>query len=167
MTVQSVATTGPPVMGWSGHFLGGGIATASPPLVGGNSLRNLVNRPDLPDPDPVAAAAETPASTALPTPTPLPSDYAFNRFVREMANCYQQNGQVATLEEVEADIIHDVPLAVEHLMRLCADNLCEEQEPWHQISGRVGWNAPHRRRAIAPTTPIGRISGVLAPQSDF
>ena len=87
----------------------------------------------------MAAAAETPTFTARPTPTPLPRQYAFSHFVREMANCYQQNGQVATLEEVEADIIHDVPLAVEHLMRLCADNLCEEQEPWHQISGRVGW----------------------------
>lgn len=56
-----------------------------------------------------------------------------------MGNCYDQRGIVATLEEVEADIMVDVPLAVNSLLRLYADDLCEEQDPWHQIAGRVGW----------------------------
>lgn len=88
--------------------------------------------------DPVAAAAETPTFTARPTLTPLPRQYAFSHFVRETANCYQRNGQEATPAEVEADIMHDVPLAAERLMRLYADNLCEEQESWRQMSG-IGW----------------------------
>ena len=28
---------------------------------------------------------------------------------------------------------------VNALMKLYADNLCQEQDPWHRIAGRVGW----------------------------
>ena len=91
-----------------------------------------------------------PATVAVPTPTPeptaipreeyqLPRQYAFAHFVNEMAACYDQHGQPSTLEVVEVDIMHDVPAAVGTLMRLYADNACEEVEPWHQIPGRAGW----------------------------
>ena len=100
----------------------------------------------------MAAAAETPTFTARPTLTPLPRQCAFSHFVRETANCYQRNGQVATLEEVDADIMQGVPLAAERRMRLYADNLCEEQESWRQMSGRVGW------MLCAPDVPLPKPS---------
>ena len=92
----------------------------------------------------VAPVAVAPTATPEPTPIPreeyqLPRQYGFVHFVNEMAACYDQNGQVATLEAVEADIMVDVPVAVSTLMRLYADNLCQEVEPWHQIPGRAGW----------------------------
>ena len=92
------------------------------------------------EPPPVAAATTTPEPTPIPREEyQLPRQYAFVHFVNEMAACYDQNGQAATLETVEADIMHDVPDAVGTLMRLYADNQCEEVEPWHQIPGRAGW----------------------------
>ena len=97
-------------------------------------------------PEPVAAVVEVAAPTATPepvilsdSPTPLPSQYAFTHFVNEMADCYQQQGLPSSLESVEADIMVDVPVAVNALMRLYADNRCQEEDPWHQIRGRVGW----------------------------
>ena len=126
-------------------LIGGGVAAALVIMVAGNSLCNLANAPDDPDPEPVAAAdvpTPAPASGLIPdrpTPTPLPSQYAFTHFVEEMANCYEQRGLDGTPEGVEADIMQDVPLAVNSLLRLYTDNLCEERDPWHQIRGRVGW----------------------------
>ena len=95
-------------------------------------------------PDPAPATAAVPTATPEPTPIPreeyqLPRQYAFVHFVNEMAACYDQHDQPSTLEVVEADIMHDVPAAVGTLMRLYADNACEEVEPWHQIPGRAGW----------------------------
>ena len=96
--------------------------------------------PDETLPAPVAAPAPTPEPTAIPREEyQLPRQYAFVHFVNEMAGCYDQNGQVATLEAVEADIMADVPSAVATLMGLYAANRCEEAEPWHQIPGRIGW----------------------------
>lgn len=101
-----------------------------------------------PEPEPTPAAAEvaTPTPTPIPavlpsrpTPTPLPQQYSFQHFVREMAACYEQRGLDPTLTIVEADIMQDVPLAVTELMRLYSENDCEEEAPWHQIKGRVGW----------------------------
>ena len=92
----------------------------------------------------MAAADPTPTpDTSIlsdrPTPTPLPRQYAFTHFVNEMAACYRQRGLEGTLEDVEADIMLDVPLAINELMKLYAAEECEEEYPWHQISGRVGW----------------------------
>ena len=94
--------------------------------------------------DTSAAPVAAPTATPEPTPIPreeyqLPKQYAFVHFVNEMSACYGQNGQPATLETVEADIMQDVPLAVSTLMRLYADNQCEEVAPWNQIPGRAGW----------------------------
>ena len=91
-----------------------------------------------------APVAVAPTATPEPTPIPreeyqLPRQYAFVHFVNEMAACYDQNGQVSTLEAVEADIMADVPSAVSTLMGLYAANRCEEADPWHQIPGRIGW----------------------------
>lgn len=93
-----------------------------------------------------APAAPVPVSTPTPEPTAIPREeyqlprqYAFVHFVNEMAACYDQHGQPADLETVEADIMHDVPTAVSTLLRLYADNRCEEVDPWHQIPGRAGW----------------------------
>ena len=99
---------------------------------------------EVPAPVPVAEAepepTPTPQLSILPImPTPLPSQYAFTHFVNEMANCFKQKGDPASLEIVEASIMADVPVAVGTLMRLYADNLCQEQEPWNQIPGRMGW----------------------------
>ena len=95
-------------------------------------------------PDPAPASVSVPTATPEPTPIPreefqLPRQYAFVHFVNEMSACYDQHGQPSTLEVVEADIMHDVPAAVGTLMRLYADNQCEDVEPWHQIPGRAGW----------------------------
>jgi len=96
--------------------------------------------------DDAAPVAPVPVATPTPEPTPIPREeyrlprqYAFVHFVNEMAACYDQHGQSSTLEVVEADIMHDVPMAVSTLLRLYADNACEEVEPWHQIPGRSGW----------------------------
>ena len=89
---------------------------------------------------PVAVATPTPEPTPIPRDEyQLPRQYAFVHFVNEMAACYDQNGQVATLETVEADIMADVPNAVGALMGLYSANRCEEAAPWHQIPGRIGW----------------------------
>ena len=126
-------------------IIGGGIGAAFLVIVAGNSLCGLANAPDVPEPEPVAAAAaptpspETSLLSERPTPTPLPSQYSFSHFVNEMSDCFSQRGDPASLEEVEASIMADVPHAVNMLMRLYHDNLCVEEDPWHQISGRVGW----------------------------
>ena len=89
---------------------------------------------------PPAIPTATPEPTAIPREEyRLPKQYAFVHFVNEMAACYDQNGQPASLETVEADIMQDVPTAVGTLLRLYADDVCEEVEPWHQIPGRAGW----------------------------
>ena len=96
-------------------------------------------------PDPTPAAVETtpeptPVTALLPDrPTPMPSQYSFAHFVEEMADCYKQQGLASSPEAVEADIMADVPVAVNALMRLYADNLCQEEDQWHQIRGRMGW----------------------------
>ena len=119
--------------------IGGGIALAVLLFVGGDWVCKASVAPD-PVPTPVAAPTPIPEPTAIPREEyRLPKQYAFVHFVNEMAACYDQAGQPATLESVEADIMADVPMAVSTLMRLYADNRCEEVEPWHQISGRAGW----------------------------
>ena len=103
---------------------------------------NSVNSsgPDEPVVAPVAVAMPTPEPTPIPRDEyQLPRQYAFVHFVNEMAACYEQNGQVATLETVEADIMADVPNAVGALMGLYSANQCEAAAPWHQIPGRIGW----------------------------
>ena len=114
-------------------------------LWAGDAIAKAASAPDAPEPAPATAIPEptpTPVTALIPdrpTPTPLPSQYAFTHFVREMANCYRQRGLEASLEGVEADIMVDVPLAVNELMKLYSNNECAEEEPWHQIRGRVGW----------------------------
>ena len=120
-------------------LIGGGIALVVLIFVAGDSMCKAAAAPP-PAPTPVA----TPTPTPEPTPIPrdeyqLPKQYAFVHFVNEMAACYHQHGQPATLEAVEADIMADVPMGVATLMRLYAENQCEEVEPWHQIPGRSGW----------------------------
>ncbi len=126
----------------------GGTALAALILViwAGDCMAKVVNSPDAPESVPAVAVAEAPTLTPVaglipdrPTPTPLPAQYSFSHFVEEMSVCYRQRGIVATLEGVEADIMVDVPLAVNSLLRLYADDLCAEEDPWHQIRGRVGW----------------------------
>ena len=100
-------------------------------------------------------------SSLADRPTPLPSQYAFTHFVNEMADCYQQQGLPSSLESVEADIMVDVPVAVNALMKLYADNLCREEDPvapdhaaaWAGCSGPPTCPCPtcprpsHRNRA--------------------
>ena len=128
---------------WPWLLGGGGVGILLLGLVL-NFAVAAASAPDTPPPTPTPQAAPTPTPDLSllpdrPTPTPLPSQYAFTHFVSEMAACYEQNGQAATLEEVEADIMVDVPLAVNELMKLYAENRCVEEDPWHQIPGRVGW----------------------------
>ena len=93
-----------------------------------------------PAPAPVTQAVPTPEPTPIPREEyQLPKQYAFVHFVNETAACYDQFGQPATLEAVEADIMVDVPLAVSALLSHYAANRCGEIEPWHQIPGRMGW----------------------------
>ena len=54
-------------------------------------------------------------------------------------NCYQQRGLESNLDRVEADIMVDVPVAVNFLMRHYADSMFAEEDPCHQIKGRVSW----------------------------
>ena len=125
-------------------LIGGPVVVLLLLILGGDSLCKAGRSESAPEP--VAAVVEVAAPTATPAPvgqddrpTPLPSQYAFTHFVNEMADCYQQQGLPSSLESVEADIMVDVPVAVNALMKLYADNLCEEEDPWHQIRGRVGW----------------------------
>ena len=96
-----------------------------------------------PEPEPVVQAA-----TVTPAPAPLalsdrqsslPDEYAFNHFVRELDECYQQKGIVLTLQETEADIMADVPYAVGYLLRHYADGVCQEQDEWRRIPDRLAW----------------------------
>ena len=121
-------------------LISGAIAAGLAVLLAVQCAMDAAARPDAPPPDPVAVATPAPEPAAIPREEyRLPKQYAFVHFVNEMTACYDQNGQVATLETVEADIMVDVPLAASILMRLYADNACEEVEPWHQIPGRAGW----------------------------
>ena len=111
-------------------------------------------------PEPVAAVVEVAAPTATPElviradrPTPLPSQYAFTHFFNEMADCYQQQGLPSSLESVEADIMVDVPVAV---------NAAHEAVRRQPVPGRGslapdsrprGLDAPRRRRAPARPAP--------------
>ena len=120
-------------------IVGGAAGAALLIFVMGDCMLKASAAPE-PEPAPVAAATPTPEPTAIPREEyQLPRQYAFVHFVNEMSACYDQNGQPATLETVEADIMRDVPSAVGILMRLYADNACQEVEPWHQIPGRAGW----------------------------
>ena len=110
----------------------------------GNCLFAYASAPPPTPPEPTPAPAATPAPvTALipdrPAPTPLPSQYAFVHFVNEMTACYQQRGFEADVDQVEADIMQDVPLAIDQLLKLYAQEECTEIAPWYQIEGRVGW----------------------------
>ena len=98
-----------------------------------------------PEPEPTPAV-----QVATPTPAPaplalsdrgssLPDEYAFNHFVRELDECYQQKGIVLTLQETEADIMADVSYAVGYLLRHYADGVCQEQEDWRRIPDRLAW----------------------------
>ena len=125
-------------------LIGGPVAVLLLLIFGGDCLCKAARSERAPEP--VAAVVEVAAPTATPEPvipadrpTPLPSQYAFTHFVNEMADCYQQQGLPSSLESVEADIMVDVPVAANALMKLYADNLCREEDPWHQIRGRVGW----------------------------
>ena len=125
-------------------LIGGGVVVALLLVWMGDCGWTALNAPPPPPPTPVAAPTPTPLPpTSLlpdpPTPTPLPSQYAFLHFVNEMSACYQQRGLDANLQSVEADIMQDVPRAINELLRLYAAEECTEQEPWHQIAGRVGW----------------------------
>ena len=121
-------------------LISGAIAAGLVVLLAVQCAMDAAARPDAPPPEPVAVATPTPEPATIPREEyRLPKQYAFVHFVNEMAACYDQNGQLPTIENVEADIMVDVPLAVSVLMRLYADNRCEEVEPWHQIPGRAGW----------------------------
>ena len=109
-------------------LIGGPIAVLLLLVFGGDCLCRAARSKSAPEPVILADG-----------PTPLPSQYAFTHFVNEMADCYQQQGLPSSPESVEADIMVDVPLAVNALMKLYADNLCQEEDPWHRIRGRVGW----------------------------
>ena len=123
-----------------GYAVVGLVAVA----VMGNCLFAYANAPPPPPPEPTPAPAATPAPvTALipdrPTQTPMPSQYAFVHFVNEMTACYQQRGFDADTDRVEADIMQDVPLAINELLKLYAQEECTEIAPWYRIPGRVGW----------------------------
>ena len=110
----------------------------------GNCLFAYAGAPPEPTPEPTPAPAATPTPvTALisdrPAPPPLPSQYAFVHFVNEMTACYQQRGLEADTNQVEADIMQDVPSAIDQLLKLYAQEACEEVAPWYQIPGRIGW----------------------------
>ena len=110
----------------------------------GNCLYVYANVPSPTLPEPTPAPASTPApvpafNPAQPTPTPLPSQYAFVHFVNEMTACYEQRGFEADTDQVEADIMQDVPLAINELLKLYAQEECTEIVPWYRIPGRVGW----------------------------
>ena len=122
-------------------LIGGPVGVLLLLIFGGDCLCKAAYSERAPEP---VAAVVAPTATPEPVilanrPTPLPSQYAFIHFVNELADCYQQQGLPASLESVEADIMVDVPVAVNALMKLYADNLCREEDPWHQIRGRVGW----------------------------
>ncbi len=125
-------------------LIGGPVAVLLLLVFGGDCLCKAARSERAPEPVAAVVAVAAPTATPEPVipanrPTPLPSQYAFTHFVNEMADCYQQQGLPSSLESVEADIMVDVPVAVNALMKLYADNLCREEDPWHQIRGRVGW----------------------------
>ena len=63
---------------------------------------------------------------------------------------------------------------VNALMKLYADNLCQEQDPWHRIAGRVGWmlraatcrcpTCPRPRHRNRPNPSAGAAARALAYQ---
>ena len=113
-------------------------------VVMGNCVFAYASAPPPTPPEPTPAPAATPAPVPAlisdrPAPTPLPSQYAFVHFVNEMTACYQQRGLEAEPAQVEADIMQDVPLAIDQLLKLYAQEECTEIAPWYQIPGRVGW----------------------------
>ena len=125
-------------------LIGGPVAVLLLLIFGGDCLCKAARSERAPEPVAAVVAVAAPTATPEPVilagrPTPLPSQYAFTHFVNEMADCYQQQGLPSSLESVEADIMVDVPVAVNALMKLYADNLCQEEDPWHRIRGRVGW----------------------------
>ena len=125
-------------------LIGYAVAAGLVVLMMGNCLFAYAGTSPPPPPEPTPAPAPTPTPvTALisdrPTPTPLPSQYAFVHFVNEMTACYQQRGLEADAAQVEADIMQDVPMAINQLLKLYAVKDCTEVEPWYQIQGRVGW----------------------------
>ena len=124
--------------------IGYAVAALAAVAVMGNCLFAYANVPSPTPPEPTPAPAPTPAlvaalNPARPTSTPLPSQYAFVHFVNEMTACYQQRGFEADAGQVEADIMQDVPLAINELLKLYAQEECTEIVPWYRIPGRVGW----------------------------
>ena len=124
--------------------IGFAVAALAAVAVMGNCLYAYASAPPPPPPAPTPAPAPTPVpvvafNPAQPTPTPLPSRYAFVHFVNEMTACYQQRGLAADNDLVEADIMQDVPLAIDELLKLFAQEECTEIAPWYRIPGRVGW----------------------------
>ena len=124
--------------------IGYAVAALAGVVMMGNCLFAYASVPPAtpPEPTPAPAPTSTPVTAinpARPTPTPLPSQYAFVHFVDEMTACYQQRGLEADTDQVEADIMRDVPLAIDQLLKLYALEECEEVAPWYQIPGRVGW----------------------------
>ena len=120
------------------------VAALAATAVMGNCLFAYANVPSPTPPEATPAPAPTPTpvtaiNSARPKPTPFPSQYAFVHFVNEMTACYQQRGIGADTDQVEADIMRDVPLAIDQLLKLYALKECEEVAPWYQIPGRVGW----------------------------
>ena len=103
-------------------LIGGPVAVLLLLVFGGDCLCKAARSECAPEP--VAPAVEVAAPTATPEPviladrpTPLPTQYAFTHFVNEMSDCYQQQGLPSSLESVEADIMVDVPVAVNALMK--------------------------------------------------
>ena len=122
------------------------VALAAVAVMGNCVLAYANASPPPPEPVPTPAPASAPTPTPVtalipdrPTPTPMPSQYAFVHFVNEMTACYQQRGFDADTDQVEADIMQDVPLAINELMKLYAQEECTEIAPWYRIPGRVGW----------------------------
>ena len=130
-------------------LIGGGIGGAIALLLMGNCLYTAVPAltASTPEPTPTTPPVVVPTPTPImalipdrPTSTPLPSQYAFVHFVHEMTNCYEQRDLPdSTVEKVEADIMLDVPLAINELLKLYTAQECREVAPWYQIPGRVGW----------------------------
>ena len=160
-------------------LIGGPIAVLLLLIFGGDCLCKAARSSS--DSEPVAAVVEVAAPTATPEPvtladraTPLPSQYAFTHFVNEMADCYQQQGLPSGLESVEADIMVDVPVAVNALLSLYAETCARRRTPGTRSAAAwAGCSAPptcpcptcprpsHRNR---PNPRAGAAARVLAFQ---